>query len=257
MKTKLAKAQGGFSLLELVIVMAVLAIVAGAIFEQIQTSSQRSATERTQLDLFQESREFMDQISRDLRQVGYPNPRDFNNVVLGATAQTSGDPTTSTNAAVGLVYVDKGDLWFEGGLDDLGNVLYTQYHYDPSTANGCPCLRRSQQTRAGSPGSETANYNAEVQNVQNLADPNNQIPIFRYYTSGGTTEVPALALPLQWTASATNQTLATIDTIRIQLVVQSPYVDLKTGQAPVVTLVSTVKVNNCSQATTGQLSCSN
>jgi prepilin-type N-terminal cleavage/methylation domain-containing protein len=265
MTTKPAKAQGGFTLIELVIVMALLAIIAGSVFLQVNTAHQRAANERNQLDLFQESREFMDQMSRDLRQVGYPNPRNYDNKILGATELTSGDTTTSPDAAVGLVYADVGSLYFEGGLDESGVlcggttpcVLYTQYLYDSSTTGGCPCLRRSQVGRAGTPGSETTNYNAEVQNVQNFSGGNN-IPLFRYYTQGGTQEVTSL--PIQWAINiagtgATNETIAQIDTVRVQLIVQSPYPDLKTGLMPNITLVSTVKVNNCSQATTGQLSC--
>jgi hypothetical protein len=51
--------------------------------------------------------------------------------------------------------------------------------------------------------------------------------------------------------------LANIDTVQVQLVVRSPYADLKTGAKPIVTLVSTVKLNNCSQAAQGELSCNN
>jgi prepilin-type N-terminal cleavage/methylation domain-containing protein len=263
MKIRSAKGQRGFSLLELLIAMALLAVVVGAIAVQIGTAHQRAAFERTQLDLFQEAREFMDQMSRDLRQVGYPNPRNFNSSILGTTATSAGDTTTSTLAAVGLTEAQPTDLWFEGGTDYSGNVLFTQYHYNPSTTGGCPCLQRSQQTRAGTPNSETANYTSEVQNVQNyLVTP--AIPIFRYYANGGTTEVvpsSSASLPASpdWggNSGGDNAVLASIDTIRIQLMVQSPYVDLKTGLAPTVMLVSTVKANNCSQATTGQLSCAN
>ena len=257
------RSQGGFSIIELLVVMALLGIMAGAIFLQVRTANERGAFERTQVDLFQESREFMDQISRDLRQVGYPNSRNFDNQILSTTATAldnstvppTPDPTSSPLAAVGLVYTDGTDLYFQGGVNDTGTVLYTQYHYDSSTDGNCPCLKRSQQARAGTPNSETPDYTSEVQNVQNyLLDP--AIPIFRYYKDGGTTEVTSA---LQWSGNsgADNAKLAAIDTIRIQLIVQSPYRDLKTGLNPTVTLISTVKVNNCSQATTGQLSCSN
>jgi prepilin-type N-terminal cleavage/methylation domain-containing protein len=269
MRKTTAQRQAGFSLLELLIVMALLVIVAGAILLQVRTAHQRAAFERTQIDLFQEAREFMDQMSRDLRQAGYPNPRNYNPTMLPTTG-VSGQASTSTWAAVGLVYAGDYDLWFEGGLDDSGSlcggttpcVLYTQYHLDTSTTGGCPCLRRAQMARAATPGSENAGgdqYTTEIQNV--VYTPG--VPIFSYYANGGAQNIKnsplSLALPLQWDSSltATNQNLAIIDTVVIQLQVQSPYVDLKTGQAPSATLYSAVKINNCSQATTGQLSCAN
>ena len=59
----------GFSLIELMIVLVVLLIIAGAIFQVINLSTERSATEQTKLDMFQEAREFMDQMSRDRKSV--------------------------------------------------------------------------------------------------------------------------------------------------------------------------------------------
>ena len=57
--------------------MLVLMIVVGGIFGVIDVVNQRSSTEQAKLDMFQEAREFMDQMSRDLHQAGYPNPRHY------------------------------------------------------------------------------------------------------------------------------------------------------------------------------------
>src|SRR3954454_17793710 len=67
----------GFSLIELMIVLVVLLVITGAICQVIKLSTERSVTEQTKVDMFQEAREFMDQMSRDLRQAGYPNPRSM------------------------------------------------------------------------------------------------------------------------------------------------------------------------------------
>jgi prepilin-type N-terminal cleavage/methylation domain-containing protein len=269
----MAKAQRGFSLIELMVVMALLAIIVASIFLQIRTATQRGAFERTQTDLFQESREFMDQMARDLRQAGYPNPRNFDATLLKCTAlngdctttpPTLGDDqTTSAYAAVGLTQADENDLYFEGGLDDTndtGKVLFTQYYYDPSTTGNCPCLVRSQQIKAqGTPNSMAAEGTTEAQFVQNYVNGNN-VPIFSYYTDGGTTPVTG---SYSWNGvdgggNSNNPVLASIDTVRVQLMVQSPYVDLKTGLHPVVTLVSTIRINNCSQAAKSErMSCTN
>jgi prepilin-type N-terminal cleavage/methylation domain-containing protein len=272
MTPRLRQAQDGFTLLELLIAMALTLIVMGAMYSQIHTASQRSANEQKQMDLFQEAREFMDQLSRDLRQVGYPNPRNFDINYLIATATLSDtsvspavrDPASSPVAALGLVSLDEQNLSFEGGLyGSTGNVLSTSYTYDPSTTGNCPCLKRSQATIGGGQIGQV-----EVQNVQNYADPNNPVKIFTFYTDGGIHPVPyppgsgpaydRTKLSTDPANFAASQNLAAIDTIKITLVVQSPYADLKTGTKPVTRLVSTVKINNCMQApatNTAQLSC--
>jgi prepilin-type N-terminal cleavage/methylation domain-containing protein len=56
--------QAGFSLIELVLVCAILSIVAGAIVTGIQTTVQRSQAEQTKVDLTQEGREFVDEFDR-------------------------------------------------------------------------------------------------------------------------------------------------------------------------------------------------
>jgi prepilin-type N-terminal cleavage/methylation domain-containing protein len=277
---RMKKAQRGFSLIELLIAMAVLAVMLAAIMIQVKTAHERGAYERTQVDLFQESREFMDQIARDLRQSGYPNPRNYDASFLGLTAfnadltttpPTAGDPKTSPYAAVGLTQVDATHLYFEGGIEpndenpvaginENSKVLFTQYYYDASTTGNCPCLVRSQQVKtASAPNTMAPDGTTEVQYVQNFVGGNN-VPIFSFFTNGGTTPVPNPSYVYGGVTGGTsdNSTLANIDTVRIQLMVQSPYKDLKTGLNPVVTLVSTIRVTNCSQLDSGKhMSCAN
>src|SRR5262245_2873586 len=100
----------GFSLAELLIVIIVLMLVMAAIFQVILMASARSASEQAKLDMFQEAREFMDQMSRDLRQAGYPSTRNYSAGVLTTPAEN--DPRVSA----GLVKVDAGELWFEGDV---------------------------------------------------------------------------------------------------------------------------------------------
>src|SRR2546423_1320745 len=130
--------QRGFSLLELMIVLVILLVIMSGIFKLMTTAGQRSATEQAKLDMFQEAREFMDQMSRDLRQAGYPSPLNFTSTAL--TAQITND----THAAVGLVKVAADELWFEGDVEGTGTVSVVHYWLDSSTTNNCPCLKRSQ-----------------------------------------------------------------------------------------------------------------
>jgi hypothetical protein len=210
-------------------------LIAGAIFQTINLTTQRSAAEQTKVDMFQEAREFMDQMTRDLRQAGYPNPRNM-------------DPSVFTNpilqdhrSAVGLVNVDTGDLWFEGDVDGTGTVSEVRYHYD-TTGTNCPCLKRSQLPKIdGDPysGQTTPSYEVEVQGVQSAS-------IFTAYTNGA-----AIGLPVT-TGTASGTTIAGVDTVQAVLTLQASTVDPQTRQKPVTTLVTTVRLNNCSQAAPGQ-----
>ncbi len=54
--------QHGFTLLELMVSMAILTLVAAVIVDGLSRLQKRSTMETTKVDLTQESREFMDQI---------------------------------------------------------------------------------------------------------------------------------------------------------------------------------------------------
>src|SRR5438552_13362056 len=122
--------QRGFSLVELMISILLLLVMTSVIFGIVKSALARSGTEQAKLDMFQESREFMDQMSRDLHQSGYPNTHGVTPTLLTATPVFN-----DLRTAVGLVKVDAGDLWFEGDVDGTGTVYTVQYHLDTSTTN--------------------------------------------------------------------------------------------------------------------------
>jgi prepilin-type N-terminal cleavage/methylation domain-containing protein len=240
--------QKGFTLIELMVALLLMTIIGGAVFEQIGEAQRRSAVEETRLDIFQESRDFMDQMTRDLHQAGYPNVHNF----AGSTVSVDnlGRPT-DTRVAVGLVKLNYDELMFEGDLDGTGVVSSVQYKIS-ATGDGCPCLRRSQipktSTDPMNPG--TPVYWTEVQYVQNGTSGS---PIFYAYdTHNNLVTLPTGGV----TYSGNAATMATISTIKVVLTAQSPHFDLRSGQKPSVTLTSTVKINNCSSAAPGQtMSC--
>lgn len=233
-------AQSGFSLLELMIVVVLVLIVTGAVFQVISLATERSATEQTKLDMFQEAREFMDQMSRDLRQAGYPSPRNVDQSLF-----TQNPIMNDRHASAGLTKIAGGDLWFEGDMDGSGVISIVQYHLDTSTANGCPCLKRSQLDKVdGDPlvGQTPAAYQIEVQGVQNT-------DVFAAYNNG-----VAVGLPADITSNGI--VIAGIDTIQATLTLHAAVIDPKTRIKPVTTLITTVRLNNCSQAAIGyQTSC--
>ena len=227
----------GFSLIELMITLTIVLMIAGAIFQTINMATQRSSAEQTKVDMFQEAREFMDQMSRDLRQAGYPNPRNMDPAVF-----TQPSIVQDLHAAVGLVKVGTGDLWFEGDVDGSGSVSVVRYFYDTAGSN-CPCLKRSQAYKTnGDPLANTSfTYQVEVQGVQSSN-------IFSAYTNG-TAVVGGLPVDM---AAASGTTIAGIDTVQAVLTLQASTIDPQTRQKPVTTLVTTVRLNNCSQAAPGQ-----
>src|SRR3989449_9682326 len=122
----------GFSLIELLITLTIVLMIAGAIFQTINMTTQRSSAEQTKVDMFQEAREFMDQMSRDLRQAGYPNPRNMDPSVF-----TQASIIQDHRAAAGVVEVDTRELWFEGDVDGRGAVSVVRYHL-VNTGTNCP-----------------------------------------------------------------------------------------------------------------------
>src|ERR1041385_5748749 len=114
------KDTSGLSLMELMIVLVIVLAISAAIFQTINMTTQRSSTEQTKLDMFQEAREFMDQMSRDLRQAGYPN---IHNIDFAALSPAVQNPLMNDHRfAGGLIEVDTGDLWFEGDVEDRKSV---------------------------------------------------------------------------------------------------------------------------------------
>jgi prepilin-type N-terminal cleavage/methylation domain-containing protein len=234
----------GFSLIELMIAIVILMIVVGGIFGVIDVVNQRSSTEQSKLDMIQEAREFMDQMSRDLHQAGYPSYRHY----LKDGVLTAVPIANDEKNAVGIVHVADGDLWFEGDVDGLGVVSVVRYHLDLSTTNGCPCLRRSQLPKIdGNPydAQSMEVYQIQVQGVQNKE-------IFSAFARG-TTGTP---IPLPVNFKDDGAAVANVDTIKAVLSLRSPNADPKTGLHPVTSLVMTAKLNNCSQAADKQaMSC--
>ena len=232
----MASRYSGFSLIEFTVVVAIVLGISGAVFQVINMATQRAATEQTKVDMFQEAREFIDQMARDLRQAGYPSPRNMDESVF-----TQNPLIKDHVAAAGLVKVGPGDLWFEGDMDGDGTVSVVRYHLDTSTSDNCPCLRRSKLPKIdGDPltGQTTPDYAVEVQGVQNT-------DIFSAFNNG-----TAVGLPVD-TSLSTGTVIATVDTVQATLTLEASEIDPQTRKKPKTTLVATVRLNNCSQAAIG------
>ncbi len=264
-KPKPRHLQHGFSLLEMLIVVAVLTTVLAMVFSDISSSVQLYRTEESRLDITQETRDFLDQVIRDLHTVGYPNLHMYNNSpsALGAT------PSNSHLLAVGLVAVSSTDIWFEGDVDGSGQVRSVRYTLQ-SNGGSCPCtLMRSYTVKVdGAPDSQAVVYETEIQNVVNSTGgagaypiagntkfPNSLVandtlyagyktaPLFTYSDQNGAViNVPAdlsggnLALG--------EAAVANVRNIGVIINVLSQYPDPRTQLLQAVSTQGTVKLNN-------------
>ena len=117
-----AAKQRGFSLLELLLVIAILSLIVGAVFSQMGDAQQRLNAEETKLGDFQEARDFVDQFFRDINQVGTPNIRMF-------------DPTQTFTPAL---LTQTGYSWTSPYINDsrfaIGLVRSTTTTHDVSKA---------------------------------------------------------------------------------------------------------------------------
>lgn len=258
--TKKIKSSAGFSLLELVFVVAILTLVMGVVFRQINTVQKSAKNEDIKLDLTQEGREFMDQFIRDVHQSGFPGAGIY------SVAMT---PSDSRNA-VGLVKFAYDEVWLEADVNGDGSVDSVDYKLVTASGNGqCPCkITRSQVPKVNgtAPDSQTPSPTTELTDVVNSGGANGgssgtaaytiygnsytggslhanntlyseykAANVFTAYDAAGNEISPA-------TYSTGSATLASIKTIRINLNLLARQGDLQTGRRTVIPLTASARV---------------
>ena len=209
----------GFTLLELMVTIAILSIVFGVVANGIVQMQQRNTVEINKVDLTQETRQFMDQITNDIHQAGFPTIRMFD-PSLGYT-------TTSNQVAAGLTFVSGNEVDFQGDVDGTGTVSDVFIQVVPA-GGPCPCTIR--RGTIAKPGAAPVFY-TELDNLRNST-------VFTAYGSDGS----VIALPT--VVDLTGVALKNINAIGITLWVQSTLPDSKTGTFPTVTMVSQAKLDN-------------
>ena len=252
--------QNGFSLMELVVVVGILTLVIGVVFTTVANVQRRSQSETQRVDVTQGSREFIDQIERDLRNVGYPSLRMFD--------ASTGFTTSSFQVAAGIVAASATDLWFEGDIDGSGVVSSIRYRLTADANGNCPCtLQRSSANKAGVAWTlQPTSYSSELGNVVNNIGgvspwtltgtaPNgtaNDVlyagykasPLFEYYDSDNN----AITVPntLGDAASLNSGHIAAgnVAYVVVTINVLGPIADQQTGLRPATTMRTSVRVNN-------------
>jgi prepilin-type N-terminal cleavage/methylation domain-containing protein len=207
----------GFTLIELIISVAILTVVVGVVVQGLTKLQQRNTMEAVKVDLTQESREFMDQIVSDIHQAGYPSLKMFDPATkpLGLN-----DPGVSQ----GLLNVTPSALQFEADVDGSGTV--SEVFIQLSPLNGpCPCtIQRGTISKLSWQGGTQPFYYTEVNNVNNTN-------IFQGYDNAGN-NVPLNGAP--------SNNLAAVE---ITLSVRSPTLDTS-GTYPTITMSTAAKIAN-------------
>ena len=249
--------QHGFSMIEMLLVLVIISVVVGGLFSQMDQAQQRSYAERVKLDNMQEARDFVDQFFRDINEIGYPNVRmmDISSTFWSPALSTPAAYTwnnayaNDNRMAIGLVKIDNAAIQFEADTNGDGNVQSVQYKIN-GNGNCTLCLQRSQVDKvAGNPLTVPPNWGTEVNDALNPI-------IFTYFKTDGT-QIPSASLPLDISTQAGAQTLASIKTIKISLLISNPAVkDIRTGQVFQTSFEGEVSLNNCSMAAANQpMSC--
>lgn len=257
MKDHSKKRQRGFSLLELLMSMALMLIVSGAVFSQISNIVNRYGAEESRMTAVDDTREFVDQMVRDLHQTNFPHMRIFSPNFTGNV------PYSNQDVAAGLVIATPTLVQFEANLDDQNNgaivgtittggsgVQVIVYRLVDTNGNpvanttNCPCVLQRGQMRKQpgiNPENQTAvtpiNFTSEVDNVINPANE----PPFRFFSNTGVelTNLPTFAtgVPNQGGTDA-------VFSIKISVTVQGKTADPVTKLFPEVTYTATAQMNN-------------
>lgn len=225
--------QQGFSLPELMIVLAILVSIIGFVSASIMQVEQRSASAVNKTGLAQESRQFMDQILRDLRQSGYPSLAMFDGTTLTSSTDCTQDVGTTTGApplavaCPGLLQFSSSAIRFEGDIDGSGvSEVFVQVVVPAS--GSCPCtVQRGTESKLSYSEGNLPAYYTELDNVMSQN-------IFTAYKYDGTAY------------SSSTDSLTDIKNIGITLYVQSalPDVNQSSTTYPTTTMVSEARINN-------------
>lgn len=250
----------GFSLIELMAVIVIMSVVLAAVLTQVSQVEQRSSAEQGRVDDFQQARDFMAQIVREGRIMGYPNIHNFD---TSGTAPACGawqlTPINDCGLAVGLVKLTPTELDFEGDVDGTGNVSEVSYKINGDGLCAL-CMERAQKckgtgnplTQAGTNGNggvdrcgNTSSWVQEVQNVLNTA--NVASPVFSAFNASGVQIVLGAGIDINTTPTS----VAQVRVIKVNLDVANPTsIDPKTRQQLEADITGNIQIVNCSMATT-------
>lgn len=140
--------QRGFSLVEMIIVVAILLVVTAIVFGNVNSVRRRAQVQKGGVESLQDARGSMDLMIRDLHNAGFPNGKMYSPAGLAGIVTTTINGATyyeSRKLAFGVVSVTDTTLLLEGDVNNDGLVEQVAYRLQPdpafSTPTGqCPCV---------------------------------------------------------------------------------------------------------------------
>lgn len=249
----------GFSAIEMLITLALLTIVLGVVVKGIIELQARNFNETGKVDAVQETRDFIDQMARDIHGSGYPPP--------AATKQTSNsgcnDATIRAlvNVACGIISFSTTSVQYEADLDGSGTVSVVYLSLVPPTGStNCPCiLQRGTVTKAQANAGTAPAYFTTVNGILNSGDgtgnngsgaatyalnmsgPGNYasyaaVDVFNAYDANA----GLITAACSWT---TTPNCTQIRSLQITANVAPPYYDPVTKLFPVYSITSRARIN--------------
>ena len=244
----------GFSLLELLLVVAILVVVMGVITRGLNEMQQRTTAESSKVDTVQQTRDFIDQMVRDVHNVGYPPP-----IVMSPPTPCTGNAGVSC----GIIFFSPTRIQYEGDLDGRGTVYQvTMELVPPPGSNSCPCiLRRGALDKASALAGTPLIYFTEVSGVLNsgngaggsvypvslpgggsYASYANADVFDAYFNDGNRFQSPTATYSCDEVSAPLS--CAGIRSLQINANVTSRFADPKTNMYPVYSITSKARLNN-------------
>lgn len=236
----------GFSLLELMVAVAVFLLIAGAAFALLSLAQQRSRIESQALDSLQEGRLGLDQIIRDASAAGYP-PKGIFSATPAAQFVASTPFAWSPNypntpcvigpLGTGCTTPSAFDLIVETDIDpqNRNGVEWVRYQLQGTTLfRGVVAPKVAGADPAAATQAALLPY---VRNVMNNASAAQMDLIRASYPTmfPGGAAVPVFTYTYE-AAAAPNNTPVNIREVNVTLIVMAAEQDPRTGQPRVVTL---------------------
>jgi type II secretory pathway pseudopilin PulG len=234
----------GFSLVELVIALGLMIVVFAVATAGIGQMVQRNSAESSKIDTVQQTRDFVDQMVRDVHGVGYPPGRVVN-----------GNPTCVGNAnlSCGLIFFSPTQIQYEGDLDGTGTVYQVWMQLQVPASGNCPCtLQRGVVTKAAALGGTVPTYFTEVNGVLNSGNGAgagtygvavNGVGSYATYAAADVFDAYDVnAGPVG--ACADPVACSSIRSLQITANVTSNFMDPKTKNFAVYSITSKVRLNN-------------